>query len=288
MAKLLLAKEVNRGIEAGWQADLEDLKGRGVNPKLAMVRLGAKGPDLSYEKGIRRKMDGYGLAYESVVFPEGVEEERLIQSLEALGRDPDIHGILLFQPLPEGMDERRVKEAIKPIKDVDCATAHNLGATMADWPEAYAYCAPAAVMELLDYYGISVKGKNICIIGSGLVVGKPLAMLLVNALATVSLTNVFTEDVTLFSKKADILISAAGVPGLVDETYVREGQVVIDVGTTYKEGKLRGDVNREKVEPIVAALTPTPGGISGITTTILAQHLIQAAKELTFEERGQR
>ncbi|WP_053943186.1 bifunctional 5,10-methylenetetrahydrofolate dehydrogenase/5,10-methenyltetrahydrofolate cyclohydrolase [Kallipyga gabonensis] len=288
MAKLLRAKEVNRGIEAGWQMDLQKLKEEGVTPKLAMVRLGTKGPDLSYEKGIIKKMDSYGLAYEAVVFPEDVDEDRLIQSLEALGRDSEIHGILLFQPLPEGMDERRVKEAINPIKDVDCATAYNLGATMAGWPDGYAYCAPAAVMEVLKFYGIPVKGKNVCIIGSGLVVGKPLAMLLVNALATVSLTNVFTEDVSLFSRKADILISAAGVPGLVDETYVREGQVVIDVGTTYEGGKLKGDVNREKVEPIVAALTPTPGGISGITTTILAQHLIQAAKELTFGGRREK
>ncbi len=151
---------------------------------------------------------------------------------------------------------------------------------IAGWDDCYPYCAPAAVMELLDYYGIELKGKDVCIIGSGLVVGKPLAMLMSNALATVSLCNIFTKDVTKFSKNADIVVSACGVPGLVDENYISEGQILIDVGTSFVDGKLRGDINLESVDEIVDAVTPTPGGISGITTTILAKHLISAAYKM--------
>lgn len=278
MAKLLLAKEVNKGIQKNWEEDLKAIKAQGVTPTLATVRIGDDGADISYEKSIIRTLGRYDLAVDQVVFPEDVGQEEVIEKLEDLSQDEKVHGILLFQPLPQDFDDRLVKSAIKPEKDVDCATAHNLGATMAGWEDGFAYCAPAAVMELLHFYDIPIKGKNFCIIGSGLVVGKPLAMLLVNELATVSLTNVYTDHVPSFSKPADIIISATGVPGLVDDSYVREGQIVIDVGTSFVDGKLKGDVNREKVEPLVKAMTPTPGGIGGITTTVLAQHLVTAAR----------
>lgn len=284
MAQLLLAKEVNKGIQKGWENELNELKAKGITPTLATVRVGEKGPDISYEKGIVKKLTGYDLAVKNIILKEDVEEEKLIKEIEELGNDPQIHGILLFQPLDERFDDRKVKKAINPLKDVDCATATNLGATIAGWKDGFSYCAPSAVMELLKYYNIPIQGREFCIIGSGLVVGRPLSMLLSNELATVSLCNVFTNDSKVYSKMADVVISATGVPGLIDESYVKEGQIVIDVGTSYVDGKLRGDVNREAVEEIVQALTPTPGGISGITTTVLAKHLIKACYNLTEKE----
>lgn len=285
MSRRFIAKEVNQHIQEVWQSKLETLNEHNIIPTLATVRVGAKSADISYEKGATKKMHQYNFGVENIVLPDDVEEDVLINKIKELSENNNIHGILLMQPLPERFDERKVKSAIASVKDVDCTTVGNLGAVIAGWEDCYPYCAPAAVMELLDYYKIELKGKNVCIIGSGLVVGKPLSMLMSNALATVSLCNVFTKDVTEFSKKADIIVSACGVPGLVDEKYVSEGQILIDVGTSFVDGKLRGDVDLGAVDEIVDAVTPTPGGISGITTTILAKHLISAAYKM-YESGG--
>lgn len=281
MAVLYTAKEVNAGIRKRWEHDLLELRKESIIPMLATVRIGENGADISYEKGATSRLTEAGLGVRNVRMPADVTQEFVIESLKDLSEDPQVHGILLFQPLPEHFDDAKVKAAITPKKDVDCATVENLGAVLAGWKDCYPYCAPQAVLEMLDHYGIELQGKYVVIVGSGLVVGRPLAMMLANRLATVSICNVYTKDTAGITKKADIVISAAGVAGLINENYVREGQIVIDVGTTYKDGKLYGDVNMEAVEPIVAAVTPTPGGISGITTTVLAKHVIQAAKRLT-------
>lgn len=278
MAELWTAKEVNRGLEAAWAPDLKALKERGVTPNLAMVRVGERGADRSYEKAATKKLTALGLSVRQEHFPETVSEEALVACLRMLSEDPSVHGLLLFQPLPASLNDRRVKAAIAPEKDVDCATAYNLGATLAGWPEGFSYCAPQAVLEVLHHYQVPLQGKKVCIIGSGLVVGKPLAMMLSNELATVFLTNVYTENLPAISRQADIIIAAAGVAGLVDEGYVREGQIVLDVGTSFVDGKLVGDINGERIAPLVSAYTPTPGGVGGITTSVLAKHLIQAAK----------
>lgn len=247
-----------------------------ILPTLAVVRVGAKPGDLSYEKGIRKKMDALSIAVCSVSMAEEVSEEELMQTIHQLSADRGIHGILLMQPLPPGMNADRVKAAIAPEKDVDGATLTNLGHVLAGNAEGYTYCAPSAVMALLDYYKIPLKGANVVLIGSGLVVGRPLAMLLADRFATVTMTNVYSKDIPAISRKADILISATGVAGLVDASYVSEGQIVIDVGTSRKDGKLCGDVDWEAVAPIVKAATPTPGGIGGITTTVLAKNVVDA------------
>lgn len=281
MAVLYTAKEVNVGIRERFSADLQALVDKGVTPTLATVRVGENGADVSYEIGATKRMNALGLGVRNVVLAADAPQDEIITAITELGADAGVHGILLFQPLPEGIDDAKVKAAIPPLKDVDCATVDNLGAVLAGRADCYPYCAPAAVMELLDHYGIALKGKNVAIVGSGLVVGRPLAMLMASRLATVSICNVFTQDVPSFTKNADIVVAATGVAGLITGKYVREGQIVIDVGTTYRDGKLYGDVNMDSVEPVVAAVTPTPGGVSGITTTVLAKHVIQAAKSLT-------
>ena len=281
MAILYTAKEVNAGIRAQLEPEIEALRERGICPTLATVRVGEKGADISYELGASKRMRGLGLGVRNVVLPAGVTQETLIETLRELSEDEGVHGILLFQPLPPEMDDEAVKSAIAPVKDVDCATVDNLGAVLAGWEDqCYPYCAPAAVIEVLDHYGIELEGASVAIVGSGLVVGRPLSMMLSNRLATVSVCNVFTKDTRAYTKQADIVISAAGVAGLIDDTYVKPGQIVLDVGTTFRDGKLLGDVNFEKVEPIVKAVTPTPGGISGITNMVLAKHVVQAAKRM--------
>lgn len=281
MAKRLTASEVNAGIQAQLAPEIAALKARGILPTLATVRVGEKGADVSYEMGATKRMKSMELGVRNVVLPAGVSQEELIATLHELSVDHAVHGILLFQPLPQHMDEAAVKAAIVPSKDVDCATVENLGAVLAGRTDCFAYCAPAAVMELLDHYQIPLEGAYVTIVGSGLVVGKPLSMMLVDRLATVSVCNVYTQDTAACTRRADIVISATGVAGLINEKYVKPGQIVIDVGTTYKDGKLRGDVDLEAVEPIVDAVTPTPGGVSGITNVVLAKHVVQAARRLT-------
>lgn len=279
MAVLYTAREVNEGIQKKWAADLDQLCRKGITPTLATVRIGENGEDISYEKGATSRLIDFGLKVRNVVLPLETNQQDVIASLQELNDDPTVHGILLFQPLPNHLDDAAVKSVIAPEKDVDCATTNNLGALMAGWDNYYPYCAPQAVIEMLDYYDINLDGKYVAIVGSGLVVGKPLAMMLVDRLATVSICNTSTRDIASITKRADIIISAAGAVGLITKDFVSEGQIVIDVGTTFLDGKLYGDVDLESVQPIVAAVTPTPGGISGITTTVLAKHVIMAAKK---------
>lgn len=278
MAILYTAKEVNAGIEKNWQEDLNALRAAGITPTLATVRIGDNGAAISYEKGAAKRMNALGLGVRTIVLSAGTPQTEAVRQLKVLNAAPGVHGILMLQPLPEGYDTKTVLNTIAPIKDVDCATMDNLGAVIGGWEDSFPYCAPAAVMELLDYYGIDVKGKNVVIIGGGLLVGRPLSMMLVNRFATVTICNVYTQNTPSLTRGADIVISATGVAGLVKANYVREGQIVIDVGTSYRDGKIRGDVDMESVEPVVYAVTPTPGGISGITNTVLAKHLILAAK----------
>lgn len=278
------AKEVNEGIEKAWQGDLQAMKGAGVTPTLATVRVGESGADISYEKGAAKKFDALGLGIKHVVLPADVKQDALIAEIKKLGEDNSVHGILLFQPLPEHLDAQAVKAAIDVRKDVDCATIGNLGKVMMGGrDDMFPYCAPDAVVALIDHYGIDVKGKIVAIVGSGLVVGRTLSMLLSDRLATILLCNVFTPDTAHFTRQADIVVSACGVPGLIKKNYVRDdgSQIVIDVGTKMVDGKLKGDLDIDEVEPLVKACTPTPGGISGITTTILAKHVISAAKAIS-------
>lgn len=263
-------------MESDMRTVRRQLEEKHILPTLAVVRVGAKPADISYENGIRKKMDALSIAVCSVVLAEEAKESETIETIRQLSADAGIHGILLMQPLPAHMNAARVKAAIAPEKDVDGATLINLGHVLAGNVEGYSYCAPGAVMALLDYYDIPLKGANVVLIGSGLVVGRPLAMLLADRFATVTMTNIYSRDVAAISRKADIVISAAGVAGLVDASYVSEGQIVIDVGTSRKDGKIHGDLDWEAVAPIVKAATPTPGGIGAITTTVLAKHVVDA------------
>jgi len=280
MAQQFLAKEVNAAIVEDLQARIAVLAKKNVVPTLATIRVGENGADISYEMGATKKCTSIGLQVKNVVLPADVSEEELVKTVKEVGADKNVHGILLFQPLPAHIDEKKVKECIPVEKDVDCATVANLGNVLAGREDCFAYCAPSAVMEMLEYYKIPLQGKNVCVIGAGLVVGRPLSMLLATKLATVFLCNVFTNDTAAIARQADIVVSACGVPGLITDKHVKPGQIVLDVGTKMVDGKLKGDVDLEKVDPIVQAVTPTPGGVSGVTTVVLAKHVVIAAERL--------
>lgn len=274
-------KDANARIEARMTAFRKCLD-PAVTPTLAIVRVGDKAADLSYIKSLERVMAKEEIAVVHCALSD-LSTEAVVAAVGALSEDTAVHGILLMQPLPEGVDADRVKEAIDPEKDVDGATMEHLGRTLAGRADAHTYGAPAAVMEMLDAHQVELRGKTVVVVGSGLVVGRPLALCLAQRDATVVMTNEYTKDLASWTQKADIVISAAGVAGLIGKECVRAGQILIDVGVSFVDGKMRGDVDLESVRDIVFAATPTPGGIGSMTSLLIAERTLRAALRRTKE-----
>ena len=280
MATLFKGAEVNAGLNARIMKDVEDLKAKGVNPTLAIVRVGERPDDLSYERGATKRADTLGVAVEKFVLPQDVEQEKLLEVIRDINANDKIHGVLLFRPLPKHLDEALICNTLAPEKDIDGITDLSNAGVFAGKALGFAPCTPSACMEILDHYGIDCTGKKAVVIGRSLVVGKPAAMMLIKKNATVTVCHTRTKDMPAVCREADILIVAAGKAGVVGEEYVRPGQIVIDVGINWSEEqqKLCGDVDFDAVEPIVEAITPVPGGVGTVTTSVLIGHAVKAAK----------
>ena len=213
------------------------------------------------------------------VLPEHVESHNFFGALQTLNIDREIHGILMFRPLPPQLDELAACDALLPEKDIDCMTPRSLAAVFSGKGRGFAPCTPQACIELLDYYGISLRGKNIVVIGRSLVIGKPLSMLLQNRDATVTMCHTRTSGIEEICRRADILVAAAGKAGLVDACFVQPDQVVIDVGVNAAPGGgICGDVQFDAVSPIVRAISPVPGGVGSVTAAVLCKHILEAAE----------
>ncbi len=280
MAKLLLGKEVTAALNERIINDVNELKAKGVFPKLAIVRVGEDESDLAYERGAVKRCETLGVLYEKFLLPADTNTEAVLSVIEKINNDDKIHGCLLFRPLPKLLDAEKIENALDPDKDVDCMTEGSIGAVFTGKNIGYPPCTPQACMEILKYYGYDLKGKNVTVIGRSLVVGKPVAMMCLKENATVTICHTRTVDMPEITKKADILIVAAGRPRIIGADYVSEGQVVIDVGINMDEnGKMCGDADFDAVEPIVDAITPVPGGVGGVTTSVLISHVVEAAKK---------
>ena len=280
MAELLSGAPVAAALCERARAGVDRLARAGVTPKAAIVRVGERPADLSYERGFVRRAQGLGIQVERLLLPESAEEKELLKTLERVNRDPEIHGCLLFRPLPERLNTPAVLGALRAEKDIDAMTSASMGGLMVQGTPGFPPCTATACMELLEYYQVELQGRNVVMVGAGVTVGMPTAILLMNRGATVSVCNIYTDPHRLVElcRGADIIISAAGCPGLVTKDYVRPGQVIIDVGVTLgKDGKLHGDVDFENVEPIVQAITPVPGGVGAVTSTVLVGHVVEAA-----------
>ena len=279
MAELLKGKEVAQSLDGATAELVNELKGKGINPTLAILRVGERNDDLSYERGATRKCQSVGIEVRSVVLPEDVEKEEFYRVLDELNEDESVHGILMFRPLPRHLDNEKARNYIRPEKDVDGCTDGSLTGVFTNTPIGYAPCTAQAVMEILKHYQIAVKGKNVTVMGRSLVVGKPLAMLLLNANATVTVCHTRTVNITEKARQAEILISCTGQMESINGEYVSPGQTVIDVGISYneKKQKLCGDCLFEEVEPIVEKITPVPGGVGSVTTSVLVRHVAEAA-----------
>ena len=289
MAKQLLGKEVTAAMNERLQARVAALKEKGVTPKLAIVRCGANPSDLSYEKGAESRAALIGVEVEKFLLPEDVTKEALLAQIDAINADDSIHGCLMFRPLPKHLkaDQDEICNRLAAGKDVDCMTDLSNAGVFTGKKLGFAPCTPLACMEILDYSGIDCKGKTAVVIGRSLVVGKPAAMMLMAKNATVTVCHTKTVDTAAIARQADILVSAAGVLGSLTKDYVRPGQVVIDVSINWDENKpnakggkggIAGDAVYDEVEPIVAAITPVPGGVGSVTTSVLIGHVVEAAE----------
>ena len=282
MAKQLLGKEVNEKLNARIIAECEELKARGVNPTLAIVRCGERPDDLSYEKGATKRAEALGVAVEKFLLPEDVSKEELLRTIDAINANDQIHGVQMFRPLPKHLkaDQDEICNRLDPRKDVDGMTNGSNAGVFMGKELGFAPCTPAACMEILDHYGIDCPGKKAVVLGRSLVVGKPAAMMLLAKNATVTVCHTKTRDVAAVAREADILVSAAGVLKSLTKDYVCPGQVVIDVSINWDEAKggIAGDAVYDEVEPIVEAITPVPGGVGAVTTSVLIGHVVEAAK----------
>ena len=282
MAKQLLGKEVTAALNAKLQAQVEELKAKGVVPTLGIVRVGERLDDLSYERGATKRAELIGVEVEKFVLPEDVGKEDLLKVIDEINANDKIHGVLMFRPLPKHLkaDQDEICNRLDPKKDVDGMTDLSNAGVFMGKSMGYAPCTPAACMEILDHYGIDCTGKKAVIIGRSLVVGKPAAMMLMAKNATVTVCHTRTKDVPSVTREADILVSAAGVLRSLTKEYVRPGQIVIDVSINWDEAKggIAGDAVYEEIEPIVEAITPVPGGVGSVTTSVLIGHVVEAAR----------
>lgn len=278
MAQILKGAPVASALNEKMQKDVARLKEAGIVPTLAILRVGEREDDISYERGAMKRCETVGVAVKNVILPADVSQETLMASLDKLNKDAAVHGVLIFRPLPKHLDGEAVRAALAPEKDIDGITDGSLAGVFTDTKVGYAPCTAQACMEILDFYGVDCKGKRAVVIGRSLVVGKPAAMLLMARQATVTICHTRTVDMPSVTRGAEILIVAAGKAGAVDESYLSEGQIVVDVGIHVGEdGKLRGDVVFDKAEPIVGAISPVPGGVGTVTTSVLVSHVVQAA-----------
>ena len=278
MAKRLSGKEVTAALNARIRANVETCRAHGVEPTLCMVRVGDNPSDMSYERGASKRCETLGVACKQIHLPEDVSQEELLSVIEDVNQDPAIHGLLLLRPLPKHLDQALIENALDPAKDVDCMTDLSMSGVFTGKQIGFPPCTPQACMEILDHYGYDCTGKKAVVIGRSLVVGKPAAMMLIKKNATVTICHTRTKDMPAVTRDADLIIVAAGRAGVIGADYVREGQTIIDVGINVNaEGKLCGDVDFAAVEPVVDAITPVPGGVGTVTTSVLVGHVADAA-----------
>ena len=256
----------------------EQLKAKGITPTLAVVRVGARPDDLSYEKGVLTRCGKVGVEVKQFLLPEDAAQEHLLDVIAQVNADPAIHGCLLFRPLPKQFDDRTIRAALAPEKDIDGITDGSLAGVFTNSAIGYPPCTAQACLEILKYYQVPLSGKRAVVVGRSLVVGKPAAMMLDRENATVTLCNSRTQNLPDVCREADVVVVAMGKMGFIGAEHLRAGQVVVDVGIhVNEEGRLCGDVRFGEAEPVVEAITPVPGGVGTVTTSVLVSHVVEAA-----------
>ena len=278
MAKLIDGKAVSASVRAQVAQEVQELKAKGLHPGLAVVIVGDDPASRTYVNNKKKACAETGIYSEEYALPATTTQEELLSLVRSLNEKPEIHGILVQSPLPEGLDEEAVIEEINPQKDVDAFHPQNVGRIMIG-NFHFLPCTPAGVIELIRSQGIEIAGKRCVVIGRSNIVGKPMAMLLLHNHGTVTICHSKTRDLAEICREADILVAAVGRPKFVTENMVKPGAVVIDVGMDRDEnGKLCGDVDFANVEPKAGYITPVPGGVGLMTIAMLLRNTVTAAK----------
>lgn len=278
MSTVMMGTDVAKSMKEDLIRRTETLKSQGILPMLCILRVGNRPDDLAYERGAKKRMELTGIGCRVVELPEEISQKEFEDAFRQVNEDPNVHGILLFRPLPSHLDEEPVKAMIDPRKDVDCMSAVNIAKVFAGDETGYAPCTAEAVMTMLDAYGIDPKGRRTVVVGRSMVIGKPAAMLLLKRHATVTVCHTRTEDLKGVCKEAQILVAAAGKAKMISGDMVGEGAVVIDVGINVdEEGNLCGDVDFEEASRKASYISPVPKGVGSVTTSVLASHVLRAA-----------
>lgn len=276
--KELLGKPVADAIVASLAPEVAALKEKGKVPTLAVIRVGAREDDLAYERGLTKRFESAECAVKKVELPEDVTQEQLDKAVADADADPSIDGILMFRPLPKTLTDKNVLNTISAVKDVDGMGKANMADIFSGAGEGHAPCTAQAVIEMLKFHGIDIKGKKVTVVGRSLVIGKPVSMLLLKENATVKVCHTKTEDLKAECQWADIVVACAGKAKMLNADYFRAGQTVIDVGMNVdEEGRLCGDVDFASVSEIVDAITPVPRGVGSVTTSVLLRAVVQNA-----------
>lgn len=277
----LLGKPVGDSINESIKPIIADLKSKGIVPTLAVVRVGAREDDLAYERGLLKKFESMECAVKVVELPEDVSQEELDSTVKNLDNDLTVHGILMFRPLPKHLTDKNIVATISAGKDVDSMGMANMANIFAGNGEGYAPCTAQAVIEMIKYYGIETSGKKVTVVGRSLVIGKPVALMLIKENATVTVCHTRTKDLKAECQAADIIVAAAGCAKMIKAEHVRAGQTILDVGMNVDEnGKLCGDVDFAEVSEIVDAITPVPRGVGSVTTSVLLRNTVTNAARL--------
>ncbi|WP_340278131.1 bifunctional methylenetetrahydrofolate dehydrogenase/methenyltetrahydrofolate cyclohydrolase FolD [Staphylococcus coagulans] len=277
-AKILDGKQIAKDYRQGLQDEVEKLKAQGYTPKLSVILVGNDGASQSYVRSKKKAAEKIGMISEVIHLNENTSEADVLKELERLNQDDSVSGILVQVPLPKQVDEQKVLDAIDPAKDVDGFHPINIGRLYLDEAKLIP-CTPLGVMELLKHADIDLEGKNAVVIGRSHIVGQPVAKLLIQQNATVTVLHSRSQNISEHLKQADVIVSAVGRPGMVTRDDVKAGAVVIDVGNTPDEnGKLKGDVEYDEVKEIAGAITPVPGGVGPMTITMVLNNTLIAEK----------
>lgn len=280
MGEIIKGKPVADAISEVLIEKVNMLKDKGLNPKLVIVRVGANPSDLSYERGAVKRCESIGINAEVMALQEDISQENFINELNKINMDKNVNGILIFRPLPKQLDEDAIKYVIAPEKDMDCFSPVNVAKVMENDETGFAPCTPSAVMEILKYYNVPMKGKEAVVIGRSLVVGKPVSMLLLNENATVTICHSKTQNMASVCQRSDILVVGIGRAKMINGEYLKVGATVIDVGINVDEnGNLCGDVDFDTCVDKASMITPVPGGVGAVTTSILAKHVVKACMQ---------
>ena len=279
-ARILKGKPVADSMQAALSEKAHELRKKGIIPKLCIIRVGERSDDIAYETGAVKKMTATGIETDRVILNASCTQEELEEVMKEKNSDEEVHGILMLRPLPAHLDEKKITQMISPEKDVDCMNPATLAGIFEPSEGLKTPCTPQAVIEMLRYYDIEMTGKKVAVLGRSSVIGKPVALLLLNENATVTICHSKTADLRETVREADIVISAMGRAKMIDGSYIREGATLIDVGiNTDEDGKLCGDADFESAEKVAGAISPVPGGVGSVTTTILAKNLLSGISE---------